>query len=68
MPTRLITRLQKRYVTEGDELARDAIACIRELEHTLNALVSLVDPTERKARSAVRNANALLAKLSKGTK
>lgn len=62
----LIKRLQKRYVVEGDELARDAIACIRELEATLNELVGKVDPSERKHRTAIRNARALLAKLKNG--
>jgi hypothetical protein len=59
----LTTRLQKRYLSEGDELALEALKCIRQMEASLNALVSAVDSTERKHRPAIKNAQALLAKL-----
>ena len=62
MPS-LTTRLQRRYAIEGDELAHDALMCIRALERAVNELVEAVDPSVRKHRPAIKNANALLAKL-----
>ncbi len=47
-------RLEKRYVVEGDELARDALAAIRELRAALAAMV--LDPVAalNRARQALK--------------
>ena len=51
-----ITRLlEKRYVAEGDELARDALLAIRELREALAQMV--LDPVK-----GLRQARAALAK------
>lgn len=63
--SKLISRLHNRYVMQGDELDRDAIACIREMEKALNALVAIVDPSEKRHRPALRNAQAVLRKLER---
>jgi hypothetical protein len=48
-------RLQKRWVVEGDELARDALHCIESLRLALDAL--LTNPSDR---AAISRAKALV--------
>lgn len=66
MATTTKAQVTQRWTQTGDPLYGAVLAEFARLEHVINQLVALIDPTEVKRRPAVKNAVAVINKRSKG--